>query len=215
MDKLILQPIVSIVLATYNRAAYLPQAIRSVLAQTCQNWELLIIDDGSNDATATMIQSWTSDRRIKYFKRPYLGNPQTVNFGFQAAQGKFVTLLDSDDRYTPKHLEQRLKIMARDTQVDMLYGGLRIIGNPYVVDKYDPNQWIHLSQCFCGGTYFGRRQVFLDLGGFQNLDYGADSEFMERVIAAGYRVKKVGFPTYVYDRTTPDSITNLMAAARS
>jgi len=92
-------------------------------------------------------------------------------------------------------------------QVDMVLGGVDIIGNKYVRDKNNPLKLIHLSECSVGATFFGKRNVFLMLNGFRNLDYSEDSDFLERAEKC-FHVEKVGFNTYKYYRDAPDSITN-------
>jgi hypothetical protein len=66
-------------------------------------------------------------------------------------------------------------------EVDMMRGGVEIIGNKYVRDKNNPLEFIHLSYCSIGATFLGRRNVFLMLNGFKNLEYSEDSDFLERV----------------------------------
>ena len=96
----------SIILATYNRAHLLPRAIESVLKQSFQDWELLVVDDGSQDETASLIQAYCKkDARIHYIPKEHSGLPKTRNAGFEAAQGKYCTFLDSDDEYKADHLQ--------------------------------------------------------------------------------------------------------------
>ena len=95
-------------------------------------------------------------------------------------------------------------------EIDFLHGGVKIIGDEYVPDKDGPKKLIHLSECTIGATFFGKRNVFVDLEGFKDIHYSEDSEFLERVIKI-YKVKKVSLPTYVYHRETPDSITNTIS----
>lgn len=66
---------------------------------------------------------------------------------------------------------------------------------------------IHLSMCTIGGTFFGRRNVFVDLQGFKDLEYSEESEFLERV-KSKYNVEKLDYQTYIYNRLQNDSITN-------
>jgi hypothetical protein len=97
--------------------------------------------------------------------------------------------------------------MEQHPQIDMIRGGVKIIGNEYVRDKNNPLRFIHLSECTIGATFFGRRKVFLLLNGFRNLEYSEDSDFLERA-EKRFRIKKVDFNTYKYYREATDSITN-------
>ena len=120
---------------------------------------------------------------------------------------KRITFLGSDDTYKSDHLQLRLDFMAANPEIDLIHGGLEIIGNPFVKNRDDLSKEIHLSECAVGGTFFGRRHVFLELQGFRNLHYSEDSEFLDRVKAI-YSIDKVDYPTYMYNRNSPDSITN-------
>lgn len=99
------QPLVSIVLPTYKRAHLLPHAIRSVLAQTYPNWELIVVDDNSPDDTAKVVGSFT-DPRIRYVKNePNLKLPRALNRGFSLARGEFLTWTSDDNLYAPRAIE--------------------------------------------------------------------------------------------------------------
>ncbi len=202
------QPHVSIILPTFNRAKYLERSINSILKQTYKNWELLIIDDGSNDSTFNLVNKFLmQDERIRYSKHKNVGLPISLNVGINSACGNFITFLGSDDEYKPDHLELRIIQLKKNENVDCLFGGIEIIGNPYVKDKNDPNKEVHLQECIIGGTFFGKREMFLKMKGFKNIKYSEDSEFYERANLK-YEFKKVDFPTYIYYRDTPDSICN-------
>jgi glycosyltransferase involved in cell wall biosynthesis len=96
-------PKISIIMPTYNRADTIERAIRSAQAQTLQDWELVIIDDGSTDNTAALIPK--DDPRIKYHAQPNRGFVEARNAGLRAAVGEYVGFLDSDDELKPFHLQ--------------------------------------------------------------------------------------------------------------
>ena len=121
--------------------------------------------------------------------------------------GKYITFLDSDDEYAKDHLIKRVEYLDNQPEVDMIHGGVEIVGNEYVRDKNNPSKFIHLSECSVGATFFGRRNVFIKLNGFRNLAYSEDSDFLERAQKC-FHVEKVAFNTYKYYREAPDSITN-------
>ena len=97
--------------------------------------------------------------------------------------------------------------MNNHPEIDMISGGVEIIGNEYVRDKNNPLELIHLSECTIGATFFGRRNVFIMLNGFRNIEYSEDSDFLERAEKC-FSIGKVDFNTYKYYREAPDSITN-------
>jgi glycosyltransferase involved in cell wall biosynthesis len=202
------QPDVSIILPTFNRVDYLERSINSVLIQTFTNWELLIIDDGSSDSTFSLVNKFLlKDERIRFSKHKNVGLPITLNIGINSACGKFITFLGSDDEYLPEHLQLRISEIEKGQNLDCLFGGVEIIGNPFVKDKNDSLKEVHIKDCIVGGTFFGKRNMFLELNGFKDIKYSEDSEFYERAIEK-YKFKKVDFPTYIYYRDTPNSICN-------
>jgi len=202
--------LVSIILPVYNRQAYIQRAIDSVINQSYKEWELITIDDGSEDASASVLQSYTAQSpRIRTIYQTHQSLSAARNNGIKNSKGDFITFLDSDDEYKEDHLKLRIKFLNQNPDIDFLHGGVQIIGDEFVPDKYDRTKLIHLSACTIGATFFGRKKVFTELGGFKQIPYSEDSEFLERVINH-YKVSKVNFPTYVYHREVPDSITQMV-----
>ena len=95
----------------FNGAAYLAAAMNSVLVQTLQDWELIVIDDGSSDASASIAQAYSAPR-IRLLKNPHnLGLPLTRNRGLNEARGNYVAFLDSDDIALPQRLHQQIDFL--------------------------------------------------------------------------------------------------------
>lgn len=114
-------PLVSVVIPTYNRERLLPRAISSVLAQTIPDFELLIVDDGSEDNTAQVVAGY-SDKRIRYLRHPInQGQNAALNSGVGAATGTYVAFLDSDDEWLPDYLEQILRVFSTDQSLGAVY----------------------------------------------------------------------------------------------
>jgi len=204
---------VSIILPVYNRRHLIMRAVNSVLEQTIDSWELLIMDDGSTDGLEELVLPLIIDNsQCRYFKHARRGVAATRNLGLHAATGEFITFLDSDDEYKPDHLSKRLDYMDQHPDVDIIHGGVELVGPPesfYVRDAFDPGRRIHLSECCIGATFFGKKQVFLKSGGFKHLPYSAESEFLPRVSAL-FHVDKVDFPTYIYYTGLQDSICTIV-----
>ena len=102
-----MEPFISIVLPIYNGEKYMRMSIDSILSQTYNNWELLIIDDGSTDCTAAIAQDYIlKDSRVHYYKNPEnMRLPKTLNRGFSLAKGDFLTWTSDDNYYYPTALE--------------------------------------------------------------------------------------------------------------
>jgi glycosyltransferase involved in cell wall biosynthesis len=200
---------ISIILPVYNRQNYIERAIDSVLNQSYKEWELIIVDDGSNDSSASLIETYkTQSTRIKTFYQDHQSSSAARNNGIKNSKGDIITFIDSDDEYKENHLELRLDYLNENPEIDFLHGGVEIIGDEFVPDKYDRKKLIHLSDCVIGATFFGKKKVFSELGGFKQIPYSEDSEFLERVVKQ-YKVKKIDFSTYIYHREVPDSITQM------
>lgn len=202
------KPKVSIIIATYNRAASLQAALDSVLSQTFHDWEVRLIDDGSSDNTREAIQHYLAEyKQIHYSYQDNSGVADAKNRGVREAEGEYITFLDSDDRYKANHLESRIDILEQNPEVELLHGGVQIIGEEYVPDRHNPKTKIHLSECTIGATFFIRPSLFLGLGAFFKMPLGTDADFFQRAQEADVRILKTDIPTYIYDRTHDDSIT--------
>lgn len=103
---MIRKPFFSIIIPTYNRKNFLEIAIQSVLAQTFDSFELIIVDDGSTDGTKDMVQENFTDERIKYIFQENAERSAARNNGIKKASGTWICFLDSDDQYKKNHLEK-------------------------------------------------------------------------------------------------------------
>ncbi len=118
------EPATSIVLPTYDRAALLPRAIASVLAQTDGDLELIVVDDGSRDGTADVVAA-LRDSRVRHVRLPEnRGLPAARNAGLAVARGAFLGFQDSDDEWMPEKLAQQRQVLAAHPDVDVVYGDM-------------------------------------------------------------------------------------------
>lgn len=120
------QPLVSIIMPTFNRADIISRSIASCIKQTYSNWELLIVDDGSTDPTKETVEAWqTIDSRIRYFQLPSnSGNPSIPrNYAINEARGSFITYLDSDDEYRPEKIELSVAALLDNPNVGFVDTG--------------------------------------------------------------------------------------------
>ncbi len=114
------QDLVSVVIATCNMGQYLPQAVRSVLAQSYANVEIQIVDDGSTDDTAQVVRRWEADERVHVQQQPNGGQAQARNRGIASSRGRFVAFLDADDEWLPHKLSYQMPLFAA-AQVGVVY----------------------------------------------------------------------------------------------
>lgn len=202
-------PTVSVVMASYNRVAYLERSISSYLNQTIKNSELVFVDDGSTDGTFDYLQSLMQvHQNIRYLRHSNRNVSLTKNAGILAATGDYIAFLDSDDAYLPDYLEKRIEFMEAHPNIDFIESNARIIGNPWVKDFQNPEQEIHLDNCHIGATFFAKKSALLILGGFDSeMPYGADAKLWEQA-QLQFNTAKFIDPSYIYFRDTPDGICN-------
>ena len=105
-----MKPQISVIMPVYNTAAYLKSAIDSILAQTFDDFELIIVDDGSTDRSVDIIESFDDKRIIKLFQKN-AGYPSALNAALQVARGKYVARMDSDDLSQPTRLEKQFAFL--------------------------------------------------------------------------------------------------------
>ncbi|HWK51423.1 MAG TPA: glycosyltransferase family A protein [Steroidobacter sp.] len=121
-------PLVSVIIPTYNRAALLCEAIDTVLAQSYQNTEIIVIDDGSTDDTTAAVQQYGD--RIRYTRRPNAGVNAARNLGIKQARGEYLALLDSDDLWAPHKLELQVALLRYFNDVGFTFSNFMIFRGP-------------------------------------------------------------------------------------
>lgn len=203
------QPFFSVIITTFNRKGTIKRALASLISQTETDWEGILIDDGSTDNThAHVLPLLRANPALKYKNIPHSGESGAKNAGLALARGRFITFLDSDDEYEVGHLKSRKALLTGNPSVDFLHGGVKILGNPFVPDRFDPSVKIHLSDCVIGGTFCIERQTLHSLKGFKPILLGPDADLFDRAVKAGIKIMKTDLPTYIYHHYTEDSITN-------
>jgi glycosyltransferase involved in cell wall biosynthesis len=119
MNPEVHHPKASVIIPTHNRATLLPRAMNSVLSQTFTDFELIIVDDASQDNTERVVRS-ISDPRIRYLRHEIgRGGAAARNSGIREAKGKFIAFLDDDDEWLPAKLEKQIAVFCRQTNNDL------------------------------------------------------------------------------------------------
>lgn len=122
-------PKVSIILPTYNRATFLPQAFASICGQTFTDWELLVVDDGSTDTTRDLVAELTRgwEQPVRYVYQENQGAYGARNAGLDLAAGAYIAFFDSDDLWLPHHLADCVMALETNPDVDWVYGACRVV----------------------------------------------------------------------------------------
>lgn len=184
-------PTVTIIIPTFNREKYIGSVVRSVLNQTFQNFEIIIVDDGSSDGTRAIIEEFYSDKII-YVYQENKGRSHARNLALEMARGEYIAFLDSDDIYLPRKLELQVNFLDVNQDFSMLYTAAACIdgeGN-FLPDAYDANisGWIYREIAFFVPititlpTVMVRREVFDRVGRFDEaLDRFEDTDMWRRI----------------------------------
>ncbi len=193
----------SVVICTYNYAHLLPDALRTLGAQTCSDSEVLIVDDGSTDDTERVACQFRSEfRNFVYLKKPHSGLAATRNVGIQAATGSQVGFLDADDLWSPHYLETVQNTLDAHPQVELVFSnGLRVLqsgkivapifapGHPSISGPAKSGkELLFLCTSFCpSGLVFSKR-LYDRVGPFSlHFDYnlGDDVDWVVRALTSG------------------------------
>jgi glycosyltransferase involved in cell wall biosynthesis len=204
---------VSIIMPAYNTADFIESSVSSILSQSYQNFELLIIDDGSEDDTENIIGKYKDDKRIKYFKKIHTGISDTLNYGLKKANYDLVARLDSDDIAIPYRLEKQIEVL-KNNKVDVVSGAYAvfkdnkiqyIIKNPEYNEEIKKTLYIHSCIAHSGVMY--KKSVILNSGGYMNTPL-EDYELWLRLIdsAVFHNLKEV--VTLVRYRKNSESYKN-------
>jgi glycosyltransferase involved in cell wall biosynthesis len=199
-------PLVSVVIPTFNRARYLCEAIDSVLNQTYPYWELIIVDDGSTDETQSNLET-LADARVQVLRRPHEGNvARARNVGLERARGHYVAFLDSDDRWMPSKLQFQVADLAEKAGNPWGYTFYEQIGEhgeevpfPRHMRRRPSEGWI-LEGLLRGeawvatSTVLVERELMADIGGFDEaLPFSEDYDAFIR-LAMRSAASLVAFP---------------------
>ncbi len=134
-------PKFSVIMASFNYEAFIGEAIASVIAQTCPDWELIVWDDGSSDNSLAVIQSYIErDSRVKLYTHPgnvNLGLIATVTGALAECRGEIVAFLESDDKFAPDNLARKLAVFDRYPGVGVVSNQVELFGDAKRMAEYD------------------------------------------------------------------------------
>lgn len=211
------QPLVSVVIATYNMAQYLAAAVDSVLQQTVTDLDVYVIDDGSTDNTGEVMARYASEPRVHYHRQANAGQTSAKNAGIRMSRGQFVAFCDADDLWLSHKLARQLPLFEASPSVGVVYSRRqRISADGQLLEELDA------ETCYSGrittqlfrtnfipfGTAVVRRKCFEELGGAFDEGYrmGIDWDLWLR-ISTRYEFGFVDAVTYLY-RVWPGQMSN-------
>lgn len=211
---------VSAVIVTYNRASFLSEAIDSILAQTYfqknpQEWELIIIDDGSTDRTQEVVEKYLGDQRVKYLRTDNRGVSAARNLGLATARGEFIGFLDSDDLWLKDKIQVQMSYLKAFpeamfclTEEIWVRHGRRVNQarkhqkySGWVLDKVLPLCLLSLSSALF------RRKLFAEIGNFDESLPACEDYDLGLRIALRYPYHFIPTPLIIKRGGHPDQLS--------
>ena len=207
---------ISVIIPSYNHEKYIGRCIESVLNQTFQDFELIIIDDASKDNSLEIINTYSDDRISSYKLQSNHGSYYSQNMGIELAKYDYISILNSDDYYFENRLAKCLSfIEGRDvdfvgTNIELIDSDGVVINDNWWTKSFDLqkkllkqyNNWFR--SLFAGNifmttsNFFFRKRIFHEIGGFNNFKYVLDYDFALRSLYSGVRFQWVDEPLLNY-----------------
>jgi len=206
------QPIVSIIIPVWNGAAVLPEALRSLQAQTFGDFEALILDDGSSDDSVAIVREFSRhDPRFIPVSRAHSGLPVTRNFGIRQARGEFIAFLDHDDVWLPEKLQRQMELFQTHPRANFSFtnffywDGVRDLYAFYPSHRPLPEgnaaRQLVFACVFGMSSIVVKRQFLFQTGLFrEEVDYCEDWDLWLRMAEAGLQAIGVREPLMRYRR---------------
>jgi hypothetical protein len=211
-------PLVSIILPTYNGAAYLSESLESCLSQTYPNLEIVVVDDASTDETPAIIGRFVErDARVRSVRHATNGRlPTALNTGFAAAQGEYLTWTSDDNRYAPTAIAEMAAVLDARPEVGFVYSDYELIdGEGQLLSTVQVTPAIELVTAILHTipSFLYRRRVYAQVGPYRPaLELAEDYDFWLRVLAMRQPMVPLHQTLYQY-RQHGGSLTSTRRAA--
>jgi glycosyltransferase involved in cell wall biosynthesis len=206
---------VSIIVPCYNQAQFLDECLNSVVNQTNNDWECIIVNDGSQDNTNEIATLWTlKDSRFRYLFQENKGLSSSRNFGILNSQSDFILPLDADDKISPNYLEECLKPLIESENIKIVYGaGLKfgLLNEKWKLDVFSFDKLLKYNMIHCCAMF--RKDDFIKSGGYDlNLIYGyEDWDLWINILKNGGSALQLNTCVFYYRVKEKSMITNLIS----
>lgn len=209
---------VSIIVPCFKQAQFLDDSLQSVFEQTYQNWECIIVDDGSPDNVEEIANNWIKkDIRFKYIKKENGGLSSARNFGIENSLGEYVLPLDADDRIMSMYIELAIDAFKNEKDLKVVYCKAEKFGidsGEWILPEFSLDNLARLNNIFCSAVY--KKADWQMSGGYDKSlrDGLEDWEFWIAILKNGGLVKKINYLGFQYRIKSDSMITNLIDAKR-
>ena len=185
---------VSVIIPCYNQGRFVDEAVASVRAQSFQDYEIIIVDDGSTDGSAAILQGY-NEEKICVLSTSNQGLASARNNGIQKASGKYILPLDADDAIQPTYLEQGVQLLEENENLGIVYCRAALFGaveTEWNLPEYSLSEMLLDNVIFCSALF--RKSDWQAVGGYDpGMVYGwEDYDFWLSLIELGREVGKYG-----------------------
>lgn len=202
---------VSIILPTYNGKRYIQASIESVLAQTYQDWELIVIDDHSGDGTGKIVQQYADkNSRIKLYRNEKnLRLPASLNKGFSLSKGEYLTWTSDDNLFKENAIERFVHVLEKSDDIGLVFSAMDIIDETGDITGHTPPiqdlEELHYKNIVMA-SFMYTRAVYEKVGDYDEDRFLVEDHDYWLRIAREFAVTYIAEPLYLY-RTHPGSLT--------
>jgi glycosyltransferase involved in cell wall biosynthesis len=211
------KPLLSAIITVFNGEEYLAEAIQSLLSQTFKDFELIIVNDGSTDGTAKIIQRYAAgDSRIRFIDLSRVGRVGALNIGCRQAQGEYIAIMDADDISLPHRFEYQIDFLRKNVGVALLGTGVQKVdkdGRSFATVIFPLNceeirERLKSQGCFAHSTVVMAKDAVLAVGGYRKAFPPAEDYDLWLRLAENYEVANLPQALVMY-RVHPDQISSI------
>jgi glycosyltransferase involved in cell wall biosynthesis len=202
-------PLVSIIMPTFNRADLIGESLDSVLSQSYLNWECIIVDDGSNDTTESVVEAYLKkDKRFRYFYKENGGAASAKNVAIEHSKGVYILPLDSDDLLDASLISKAVKVFEKNQDISLVYSEAKLFGyknEKWNIPEYDYKLFLVYNMIF--NTCMFKKVDFDEVGGY---DKGLfeDWDLWMKMLNPKSKVYRIPETLFYYRTQNGESITN-------
>ena len=215
-----LKPLVSVIMSVYNGEQFLQQAIESILSQTYPNWEFIIIDDASNEATRNILRQYKNDPRFKIIRQDTnRGLTKNLNQAIEFSKGEFIARMDADDISLSDRFEKQVNFLQQHFETAAVFGLVELIDE----NGNSSGQWdddikaityqrirrrLPFSNCVAHPSVMMRKDVLQQYKYNEEQVHSQDWDLWLRMVSDGKIVEKINAPVLLY-RIHKNSVTKI------
>ena len=221
-EKLPTTPLVTVSMPAFNSERYIAEAIESILAQSYENFELIIVDDGSTDRTREIVERYSDPRIIKIFSDQNRGLITTRNLIASIAKGKYLALLDADDRAFPERLQLQVDFLESNAAdicgadhwtLNQANGEMKRSKQRHT--DSDIRALLSICSPLCNPAIMGRLEIFKQFPYKSSYMHAEDYCLWTEIALAGYRFANIERKLIVYRLHSTQTSVNYLQAARN